>query len=74
MDGEIVLTMMFAPGHIPTSDELIELYGPGMLSAEVRDSIVDLVVAPLGRQDYSDVIDRISETVIRMYPEARILQ
>lgn len=74
MDGEIVLTMIFEPGHIPTSDELLELYGPGMISAEVRDSVVDLVVAPVGKQDYADVIDKIGETVIKVYPEARILQ
>lgn len=74
MEGEIVLTMMFAPGHMPTSDHLHELYGPGMISAEVGDQVVELVVAPTARQDYADVIDRIGETVIKMYPEARILQ
>lgn len=74
MDGEIVLTMVFEPGHIPTSDELLELYGPGMVSAEIRGGVVDLVVTPVGRQDYADVIDKIGETVIRVYPEARILQ
>ncbi len=74
MDGEIVLTMMFEPGHMPTSEQLHELYGPGMISAEVRDEVVELIVAPTAKQDYADVIDRIGETVIKMYPEARILQ
>lgn len=74
MDGEIVLTMVFEPGHMPTSDQLHELYGAGMISAEVRDDIVELIVAPVGRQDYADVIDKIGETVIKVYPEARILQ
>ena len=74
MEGAIVLTMMFDAAHMPTADELYELYGPGMLSAEIRDRMVDLIVAPVGRQDYADVIDKIGETVIKMYPEARILQ
>jgi hypothetical protein len=74
MNGEIALTMMFEPGHMPTADELLELYGHGMISAEVRDHVVDLVVAPVGSQDYADVIDKIGETVIKVYPEARILQ
>jgi hypothetical protein len=74
MEGEIVLTMMFENGPIPTAEELQELYGPGMVSAEIRDGFVDLVVAPVGKQDYADVIDKIGETVIKVYPEARILQ
>lgn len=74
MEGEIALTMIFEQGRVPTSDELVELYGPGMVSAEFRDDLVDLIVAPVGKQDYADVIDKIGETVIKMYPEARILQ
>jgi hypothetical protein len=74
MEGAIALTMMFEPGHIPTAEELLELYGPGMVSAEVRDSVVDLIVTPVGKHDYADVIDKIGETVIKVYPEARILQ
>jgi len=74
MEGAIVLTMMFQLGSIPTADELLELYGHGMISAEIKGDTVELVLTPVGKQDYADVIDKIGETVIKVYPEARILQ
>jgi hypothetical protein len=74
MESALALTMVFDPGNIPTGDDILALYGPDMVSADVTGSTADIVITPRANQDYADVIDRLTARVIAKFPEARIVQ
>ncbi len=73
MEDIVVFRFRFDEGRLPTEEVLEQMFFPEFVSAEFEDNEIEIRISVSQGEEYPDVVTRVCNFMIDLYPSALLI-